>query len=110
MRTRAKLFAESLAELCACVLAVELRDETRANLGGTYCFALVSVGAITESLGIHYLHHFQHASLAFGYALRQKRKVRNFRSCKKHCRSIRARRRARAAADARRCLHCQVCI
>src|SRR5580765_8685811 len=109
MRTP-QLFAESLAELCARVFAVELRDETGADLGGTHCFALVGVGAITKSLVIHYLHHFQHPSLAFGCALRQKRKVRNFRSRKKHCRSVRARRRARAAADARRCFHCQVCV
>ena len=45
---RAKLFAESFAELCARVFAVEFRDETGADLGGTHRFALVSVGAITE--------------------------------------------------------------
>src|SRR4029077_5629136 len=66
------LFAESLAELCARIFAVELRDKTRADLGGTHCFALVSVGAITKSLFIHYLHHFQHTSLTFRRALRQK--------------------------------------
>src|SRR5437588_12723186 len=70
---RANLFAESLAKLCGRVFAVELRDETGADLGGTHCFALVSVGAITKSLLIHYLHHFQRASLAFGSALRQRR-------------------------------------
>src|SRR5437868_3426802 len=70
---RAKLFAESLAELCARVLAVELCDETGADLGGTHCFAFVGVGAITKSLLIHYLHHFQRASLACGSALRQRR-------------------------------------
>jgi len=69
---RAKLFAESLAELCARVFAVELRDETDADLGGTHCFAFVGVGAITKSLLIHYLNHFQHPSFAFGRALRQK--------------------------------------
>src|SRR6266705_1752308 len=67
---RAKLFAESLTELCARVFAVELCDETGADLGGAHCFALVGVGAITKSLLIHYLHHFQRASLAFGPALR----------------------------------------
>jgi hypothetical protein len=109
-RTRAQLFAESLAESCAHVFAVELRNEAGADLGGTHCFALVSIGAIAESFGVHRAHHFQHAPFAFGSALRQKRKVRNFRSRKKHCRSVRARSCARAAADARRCLHCQVCV
>src|SRR4029077_8287690 len=95
-----QLFAHALSELCERVFAVELRDETGADFGGTHCFALVSVGAITESLSIHDPHHLQYSSLAFGYALRQKRKVRNFRSRKEHCRSVRARRCARAAADA----------
>src|SRR5436190_16388581 len=72
MRTGAKLFAEPPAELRAGIFAIELRDKTRADLGGTHCFALVSVGAITESLFIHYLHHFQHTSLTFRRALRQK--------------------------------------
>src|SRR5258708_4178478 len=71
-QTRAKLFAQSLPELCARVFAVELGDETGANLRGTHCFALVSVGAITKSLFIHDLHHFQDAPLPFGCALRQK--------------------------------------
>src|SRR5262245_40715053 len=73
IKTSAKLFAESPAELCARVFTVEFRDETGANLGRTHCFALVSVGAITKSLVVHYLYHFQHASLAFRSALRQKR-------------------------------------
>ena len=54
----AKLFAEPLAELCARVFAVEFRDKTRADLGGTHRFALISIGAITKSLFVHYLHHF----------------------------------------------------
>jgi hypothetical protein len=70
--TRAKLFAESLPELCARVFAVELCNETGANLRGTHCFALVSVGAITKSLLIHNVHHFQHTPLPLGCALRQK--------------------------------------
>jgi hypothetical protein len=53
MRMRAKLFAEPLTELCARIFAVELRDKTGADLGGTHCFALISVGAITKSLFIH---------------------------------------------------------
>ena len=72
LRDTPQLFTHALFELCARVFAVELRDETGADLGGTHCFALVSVGAITKSLLIHYLHHFQHTSLAFGCALRQK--------------------------------------
>jgi len=71
IRKRAKLFAESSPKLCAGVFAVELGDEAGANLRGTYCFALVSVGAITKSLFIHNPHHFQRAPLAFGCALRQ---------------------------------------
>src|SRR6516164_5744743 len=62
MRISTKLFAESSAELCARVFAVELRNETGANLGWTHRFALVRVGAITKSLLVHYLNHFQHAS------------------------------------------------
>jgi hypothetical protein len=69
---RTKLFAESAAELCARVFAVEIRNETGADLGRTHCFALVSVGAIAESLVVHYLHHFQHASLTFGCTLWQR--------------------------------------
>ena len=70
--TRTKLFAEPPAELRARVFAVELCNETGANLGWTHCFALVSVGAITKSLLVHYLNHFQHASLTFGCALWQR--------------------------------------
>ena len=110
MRTLAKLFAESFAELCAGIFAVELRDETGADLGGTHCFALVSVGAITKSLGIHDLHHFQCASLAFRYALRQKLEVRNFRSRKKHGRPVWAGCCARAAAYTRCRFHCEICV
>src|SRR5262249_18862349 len=66
-------FAESSSELGARILAVEFRDETGANLGRTHRFALISVGAITKSLVVHYVYHFQHASLAFRSALRQKR-------------------------------------
>src|SRR6478736_9977772 len=101
LRDTPQLFAHALPELCARIFAVELGDETGANLGGTHCFALVSIGAITKSLLIHDLHHFQHASLAFGCALRQKRKMRNFRSREKHRRPVWARCRACAATDAR---------
>src|SRR5262245_62025571 len=72
-RTRATSFAESSSELGARIFAVEFRDETGANLGRTHCFALISVGAITKSLVVHHLYHFQHASLAFRSALGQKR-------------------------------------
>jgi hypothetical protein len=57
VREHAKLFAESSAELCARVFAVELRNETGADLGGTNCFALVSVCAIAKSLVIHRSYH-----------------------------------------------------
>lgn len=70
--TSVKLFAESAAKLCTRVFTVEFRDETGADLGRTHCFAFVNVSAITKSLIVHYLHHFQYAALAFGSTLRQK--------------------------------------
>src|SRR5438045_649765 len=72
MRTGAKLFAEPPAELRAGIFAIELRDKTGADLGRAYCFALVSVGAITKFFCVHREHHFQYASLAFRPPLRQK--------------------------------------
>jgi hypothetical protein len=55
---RKELFAQASPELRSSVFAIELRDETGADLGGTYRFTLVGVGAIAESLRVHYVHHF----------------------------------------------------
>src|SRR5215472_5413273 len=63
--TLCRLFAHSLAELRARVFAVEFRDPTGADLGGTDCFAFVGVSAVAESFRIHYSDHFQYAALAF---------------------------------------------
>ena len=73
------LFAQAFAELSARVLAIQFRDETGADLGGTNCFAFVGICAIAESFGIHHAYHFQNATFSFGMALRQKCKVRDFR-------------------------------
>jgi hypothetical protein len=70
VREYAKLFAESLAELGARVFAVELGNETGADLGRTHCFALESVGAVAEFFCVHRVHHFQHTSLALRRTLR----------------------------------------
>src|SRR5262249_12027975 len=72
-RQRAKLFAELFAELRARVFAVELRDETGADLGGTHRFAFVSIRAVAEFFCVHRAHHFQNAALAFRLSLRQRR-------------------------------------
>ena len=55
---RKELFAQASPELRSSVFAIELGDETGADLGGTYRFTLVGVGAITEPLRVHYVHHF----------------------------------------------------
>ena len=55
---RKELFAQTSPELCSSIFAIKLRDETGADLCGTYRFALVSVGAIAERLRVHYVHHF----------------------------------------------------
>jgi hypothetical protein len=52
------LFAQAAPELRLSVFAVELRDETGADLCGTHRFTLIRVCAIAEPLGVHYLDHF----------------------------------------------------
>jgi hypothetical protein len=53
-----QLFAQAASELRLSEFAVELGDETGADLCGTHRFALIGVSAIAESLSVHYLHHF----------------------------------------------------
>src|SRR6266480_7780868 len=70
---RARLLACAFAQSRSRVLAIEFCNETGADLGGTHCFGLVSVGAIAESFRIHHAHHFQDSAFSFRIALRQKR-------------------------------------
>jgi hypothetical protein len=55
---RKELIAQASPELRSSVFAIELRDETGADLCWTYRFTLVSVGTIAEPLRVHYAHHF----------------------------------------------------
>src|SRR2546425_3017440 len=82
------------------VIAVHPRDVRDWYLLGAHGLALALVRAHPETLGIHLIHHPDHAAVAFGLSLREPAEVRDFRRREEVRRSVLARRDTRAAADA----------
>ena len=77
-------FAGAALQHSSRIFAIQFRNKTGADLGGTDRFAFVSVSAIAETFSVHHLHHFEDATFAFGVSLRQQREMRDFRRSEEH--------------------------
>jgi len=69
------LFTGAAAQTRFRIFAIQFGDELALISSRTDRFALVSVGAVAETFGIHRLHHADHTLRSFRFALRQKREV-----------------------------------
>jgi hypothetical protein len=67
---RVTLFACAALHRRSCVFAIQLGNETGANLGWANRLTFVCIGAIAESFRIHYGDHSQHPTFSFRMALR----------------------------------------
>ncbi len=81
-------------------VAVHASDKLDVDALRTRCHALVVVGAVAESLGIHLRNHLAHPVVALGLPLRQKAEVRDLGRHEQHRRRVGACRDASTATDA----------
>ena len=110
LQIRRRLFAGAATQSRFRIFPIQFRNEARTNFRGADRFAFVSVGAITKTFRVHRANHTDDTFGPFRFALRQESEMRDFRCSKQHRRRIRARRRARAATDARRRFHRKIDI
>src|SRR5206468_10463082 len=87
------------------ISAVQTGNEIETDFLRAHGFTRARHGAVPKSLRIHLADHAQGASFAFGLALRQDSKVRNFGSHKQHGGSVFARCNARPAPNTSRGVH-----
>src|SRR5258705_9792663 len=86
-------------------ITIHPRDEVDADLLGARLLALAEQRAPPEALEIHLRHHLERPAVALGLSLRQQPEMRDLRAREQGGGTVRARRHACSAADARGGVH-----
>src|SRR5665648_704702 len=96
--------SDSAMKQCGEHFAVVPRDDVQADALGADCGALTDLGAAAETYGVHLVDHGERARVPFGLALWEQAQVGDLRAHEQCRRAVGARRDARSAADAGRCI------